>query len=85
MSIEYYDYDRVTEDRLQTFASPFEVGEHLRKRLHRFHFDVTFSNIHAQREEILDRDNKYGWDRVWIVTIDGVGVAGWASGWFNNE
>ena len=73
-----------SDDVIQTFASPFELGEYLREKLWHFYVDVNFNNLHADLYTDCG-DKRRGWDELWVVYLDGYGVCGWADSWFEKE
>ena len=73
-----------SDDVIQDFASPFELGEYLRKKLWHYYVDVNFDNLHAKKYT-EHGDPSRGWKELWIVSIDDYGVAGWADSWFSKE
>jgi hypothetical protein len=56
-----------SEDVIQDFASPFELGEYLRKKMWPWHVDVNFNNLHAEKY-IEDGDPVRGWKELWIAS-----------------
>jgi hypothetical protein len=73
-----------TEEVIREFKSPFELGEYLREKLWRFYVDVNFDNLRA-KIAIPGGDPSRGWKELWIVSIDGYGVAGWTDSWFEEK
>ena len=73
-----------SEDDVREFSSPFGVGEYLRSKLWPYYVDVNFGNLSASKYT-KDGDSRRGWDELWIVSIEGYGVAGWADSWSFEE
>ena len=66
-------------ETVRTFASVDAVKRHIARDLKPF-VDVAPGAIHARRYS-KDGDPRIGWQDLFIVTIDGYGVAGFADSW----
>ena len=83
--MKYCDYHGGgQEDNILEFKSPFELGEYLREKLWQFNVPVTFENLRAKKYTKIG-DPRRGWKELWIVSIEGYGVAGWADSWFEEN
>ena len=63
-----------SEDVIQTFASPFELGEYLRAKLYPFSVDVNFGNLTASKYT-EDGDPARQWKELWICPSKGMEFA----------
>ena len=73
-----------TVDEIREFNSPFELAEYLRKKLWHYYVEVNFKNI-AWGLYTQDGDPRRGWKELWIVSVEGYGVCGWADSWTFEE
>lgn len=63
----------------RTFASVDDVKRHIIRDLAPF-MDVDPDSICAERYG-RDGDPRIGWQKLFIITIEGYGVVGWADSW----
>ena len=82
--MKYFDHHGgASEDVIMEFNSPFDLGEYLREKLRQYYVPVNFDNLHASNCDYGRMS--HGWHHLWVVHIDGYGVAGWADSWWPEE